>query len=491
MRSQLQPTTPQTAPFWSDERLCAAAASGFAAFIVYGSLLPFDLRRPDTFNLVTWLKHIALPWPLIPVADMFVNVSTGIPFGFFLTGALRRRRREHRIPAARVVALVACITMLMSTSLEMLQVLSRTRQSAWGDALAQVIGAGIGMLAWAVVGRRSIRWIRAVTDERSPFGLAARLLQFYVPLYLVIELSPLWETNWAARYAHKPGPLVPLTYHFEFTFSTLRNVGANVFLNVPIGALAVLGWVRRATYRPMGQAFLLGAAIVVSVEVAQGFAWSRYAGLQDIVAGVLGIAIGAAAAVEWVRVPPRSAAAPGGHPWLLMAAGAWTLVLIVNSWEPFDFQFTADFFHARFREIPWIPLKAYYPYYAATPLTGLHEVLRRCLAGVPLGLFLRSAWPTAGDRRVRFRQAVVCIAIATIVMIAIEIGQIFVPTRFPDLTDVMFGVIGASLGSALSAAVARRWAGISPTRSEARMINMVPAAAESFENAGAERSPRP
>ena len=49
---------------WPDGRICLLGAVAVTAFIVYGSLVPFDFRRPpEARNLGAWLEQIQFtPW---------------------------------------------------------------------------------------------------------------------------------------------------------------------------------------------------------------------------------------------------------------------------------------------------------------------------------------------------------------------------------------------------------------------------------------------
>jgi glycopeptide antibiotics resistance protein len=451
----------------------AWAAIGAGAFIVYGSLLPFDLARPDTVNPIILLSRIRPLWPLPSLADLFVNVATGMSLGFFLTGALRSRPRQVRLSATALV--VGCVSAGLATVVEALQVLSSTRQSAWHDVLAQFVGSGLGVLVWILAGPSTTRWVRNLAAERRASDFAAYLLQFYLPFYLFIQLTPIAPADFEARY-HERISWLPVAYHFAFAFPDLHNFAAKAVINIPIGALAVLGWVRRGTHRRTGLALVLGVSAVIVVEVTQGFIWSKYAGAMDILAGAIGVAIGTASALEWCCIPAIRGAGRTRllRSWFLVAAVAWTLILMAQNWPPLDFQFTAEFAATRYPVVQLIPFKAYYPGYAMTPLTGLHEMVARCLAGVPLGLLLRIAGGRGRGERLGFDNALATLATATVVFVAIEIGQVFlpIPHEFPDVTDVVLGVAGAAIGYVAGAALVWRRIPSGAARSEQRIENM-------------------
>jgi glycopeptide antibiotics resistance protein len=427
-----------------------------AAFLIYGGLLPFDLRMPDPLHPVAWLEQIQFtPLPHTSRTDLAVNVAIGVPLGFFLMGAVRTGRgRSLRFGMA--LLLVEGVSMTLGTAIELLQVLSPSRIGSWDDLLGQMLGVAFGILAWAVAGPTVIQWLHDLANERDSFRFAAALLQLYLPIYLIIQLTPL-QPDIAAKYREGRIAPLPLAYYFAFTFPVLRNFAGNALLSVPIGALAVLGWVKEAATRRVGPAALLGVSIVIAVAIAQCLVWSRYAGVTDILAGALGVAIGIAAALQWARVRTRDGDRRSRlvHPWLLITAGVWILGLIADYWYPFDFQVTAEIARERLARIPLIPFASYYPAYSADPLQGLQEILRRFLLAVPLGLLLRVGWPGINQKRVGRFQGVITTGVATIVLLGIAIGEIFLPSGYPDVTEVVLGVIGAALGAAAGTALAR------------------------------------
>ena len=439
---------------WSDAQVCSWAAGAVAAFIVYGSLLPFDLGRPDGLRPAILLSGISPLWPLGSLTDVFVNVTIGVPLGFFLAGALRRGRR--RVGPAATTLIVGCVAVVLGAIVEVLQVLSPTRQSEWSDVLGQAVGAAVGLTAWFLAGPWIVGSMRGLANERREHAFVARLLHLFLAVYVFIQLTPLLPTDLAATY-HERSSYVPLAFHFEPTFPFLRHLAANALMNIPIGALALLGWVKRGTRRGAGPALLLGLSIMTATEVAQALSWSRYASIADLCAGALGVAAGIAIA-EACRGPlvtHRRDRVRQVHSELLVVAGAWMLLLFVHGWHPFDFHVTREFVAERYFVVQLVPFKSFYPGYATAPLIGLHEVLARCLVGVPLGLLLQTAWIGDRGRRAAF---VAIIAIATVVFVVIEIGKVFLPIahEFPDVTDVILGLTGAAMGAGAGAVIVRR-----------------------------------
>lgn len=462
LRTERSGSTSNPENVWSDEHICLLAALAVTALIVYGSLVPFDLRRSEALKPHSWLAKVqSTPWSRMSATDLLVNIAVGMPLGFVLMGAFRAGRRRRVAGAAVAMFAVTCFSAMLGAVLELLQVLSPTRQSSWNDVSFQAIGACVGALAWTLVGRAVIRWLRDTGNERAPGAFAARLLQLYLPVYLLVRLTPFDSgraVELAAKYREGGVALMPFTQSVDSTFVMLLNLAGNALLTVPIGALAVLGWGRRGTRRPVGWAVLLGLSMVLAEGIAEVLVWGRHADVSELLVGTLGVMIGVAA----VSAFPRSQLGnPVGlsrltHSWVLVAAGVWIVVLSVHSWYPFDFEVTSEIVWERLVRISLVPFGFYYWYatYIVNPLQAVHETLLTFVLAVPLGILLRLAWPIAGERRSRRLQTVATICVATIVLVVIELGQTFLPMRFPDVTDLLIGTIGAMAGIATVTAFA-------------------------------------
>ena len=369
----------------SDQRICLLGAVGVVTFIVYGSLQPFDFTRPDH----GWLAQVRfIPWRLVSRTDVLTNIMGCVPLGFSLMGL--RSERRGRVGATLLSALlVVSATAALATTVELLQVLSGSRESSWNDVVAQTLGGSVGVLTWTAVGTRSIEWLRRLADERDSSKFVAGILKFYIPSYVFMQLSSADATVQLAELSnmYREGQItvVPFAEQFALTLDVLRDLVGSMLLNVPLGALTVLGWVQKGTRRRVMSAFLLAMAVVISAEAAQGLIWSRQASVTDILTGAVGVAIGTAAAVRWAQLRRRDSGwSHLVHTRVLVAAAVWTFMLVVDYWYPFDFE-TTDFAKERLTSIPWVLFTAYFAY-STDPLQGLREALRMCLLGVPLGV---------------------------------------------------------------------------------------------------------
>jgi glycopeptide antibiotics resistance protein len=168
----------------------------------------------------------------------------------------------------------------------------------------------------------------------------------------------------------------------------------------------------------------------------------------------MGVAVGAWAGRRlWpgARTTTRSVTAV----WVLTAAFVWGLILLVRHWYPFDFRLDTAFVRARAAELSFVPFAAYY---TSDPFAALNEAIVKGLLSVPVGALLGILWPppSASPLWSTLRHLSILTA-AALFFAVIEFGQLLLPTRFPDITDVLIGAGGAALGMWLSDRYGVKW----------------------------------
>jgi hypothetical protein len=168
---------------------------------------------------------------------------------------------------------------------------------------------------------------------------------------------------------------------------------------------------------------------------------------SDAISGSAGAAAGAWLADRWLRdvsrqdhePVPRSAV----RPWALAVLGAWIAVVVVRHWTPFDFEITGAMYHSRVGRLYAVPFSGYY---WSNYLDALSEALTKILLGVPVGVLLHIFWPAPASRALRWTKVGMVLLFALCVFTAVEVGQVFLPSRYPDGTDIVLGTLGAAFG---------------------------------------------
>jgi glycopeptide antibiotics resistance protein len=466
-------TSPHSEGLPSIRHISVNTSLAVIAIIVYGSLVPFDLTWSRARTLHEWIAAVPFtPWrQYADGTDLLVNVAVGLLLGFVLMGAERPVGRPNVLATSLAVLKVAGLSAMLSGGLELLQVLSPTRQSSWNDVWSETCGAASGAMLCAFVGPTVTEWFRDGASERRLGPFAGWVLQLYVPVYLLARLTP-FGTGQAAEIAAKynGGRAVMLAsiHPADALLLTLFDFAGAALLAVPVGAVAVIGWRARRPVRSLAHAAVVAAAVVASAGLVEAFVWPRGVAARHLVAAALGAGVGMAVAFGFVRGRFHVMAhTPRARRWCAALAALWTVALLAHAWYPFNFQLSAEIVGGRLSRMSLAPFGFYYWYaiYIVSPFAAAHETLLNVLMSIPLGFLVRAAWPGIGAPRGQRPNRSV-LALALLVPVAIEAGQLFLPMRFADITDAIAGIAGVLAGARLASAIASRLllASIAPRR---------------------------
>jgi VanZ family protein len=436
-------------------RTFALLAAGAAAFTVYGSLVPF------AFTDRSWGAAVeAFPGAvrdrLVPDSrsDALANLLLGVPLGFALLGAVRADRPGRgKDVAVGLLLLPGCL--LFAAAVEFAQLFTPERTCAGSDVVLQTLGAALGMAAWVVAGRRLTKEARQVARG----GAAVRLLAVYLAVLAFVQLLPMDLTLSPADVYRKfrDGRVRPVPFS-EFAgwdwerAATLVQVFA---LYLPAGLLAAR--LPGRFWRPANWPRVAGLAVLLGcgMEALQLVVKSRTTNATDVLIGAAGAVTG------WVLVssPPSllgkgagglgsgSNPSPGPSPKrggeedktgvlsleaALILGQLWLAAVLVVGWQPFNFRGPPTPFD-------WVPGL---PREGKSDLFALEELLTKLIAAAPFGVLAAAVGGVPGRGRIALAALLGAAAAA-----AVEVGQMFLPGRYPCVTDVALGGLGAAIGA--------------------------------------------
>jgi VanZ family protein len=413
-----------------------------AAFIVYGSYVPFDWReRP--WDEVTASYRWAMTSRALPSSrsDWAANVALGVPLGFALLGWLRVDRPNRGVAIAFGVAVVAACT-AFAAAVEFGQLYCNGRTCSGSDVWAQGLGAAVGVGVWIAGGQWATNKLRTTLTGRT-HATTAPLLAGYAGLVLLVQALPLDLTASPADLYRKLRDATtwkPFGDWFASDADPWKKAAdwvELIALFLPAGLLATGLPGRLASVNGLGWAAVVGLGGAAVTEAVQVAVVSRHPSSTDVLVGgfgfVFGWAVGLALADRGVK-KRRKAVAVG-------LGAAWAAALAVYHWQPFDFD--PAILGEKFGAVEWLPLvnqtsKNY--------LWGLNELLGKAVVWVPLGAV--GVWASRRHHRVSrpWVAAAVCGALAVV----FEVGQGMLPSRYVSVTDVLFGVAGGFAGGELT-----------------------------------------
>lgn len=407
-------------------------ALAYLLFVVYGSLVPLQLR--DLAFADAWTRY----WSLAEQhalrtssVDWAVNIVLYVPLGFFWLGVFWHRwRLGARLAASGLVLLLG---MLVSGGIEFTQLFVPARTSSFNDIVANTLGSALGVLAWWLFGRNISDWLGSLHG-----GIGrAHLLQKWVLAYLLLlcgyNLMPLDLSVSPVEIYHKwRAGMVRIVPFTQMPTDVLLLLYASLS---EIVLWAIPAWLAQRSGRYPARQIVVGLTLAAAmIETLQLFVMSRVTDSSSIVFAALGAALGL-----WLaQLADRWLSGPEARLRLSCLAWLWALAVLAAQWYPY--QFHADW-HAAMLEIDQAlgnaPLTAYY---RNSELGALTSMLRKLLLFVPLGIVLRLLF--AGQRTNIWRVALPVSMLALLV----ELGQALQPGRVGDIADLLLQCMGAAAG---------------------------------------------
>ncbi len=395
----------------------------YAAFVVYGSLVPLDYRPLPMDQ--AWQRFAHAPFLVLGAgsrADWIANGVLYIPLGLLAARMFHRALRQWLV--AIVMAWLGCVAVALAV--EFAQVFFPPRTVSQNDLVAEVIGSAIGAALAPWVGGWSRRLAQSLVAGGP--GVVTHLLEAYALGYVVLCFFPydllLSRPELAAKLASGSwGWAVALTDRAGVL--VLLQLLVEAALCVPLGGL----FARRGVRMPA--AVLAAAVLAVLIELGQFFIVSGISQGASVVSRVCGIAAGMAlwprlAVVGWDGL--RDALRRGGG----LVFVAWLpAILYVNGWFRSSWQDTQAA-AATWRELRLLPF--YYHYYTSEAV-ALFSLGTVALMYLPLAAI---GW----GRGWRDRGVVLAVALS---VLAVEASKLFLAGMRPDPTNVLIATAAALL----------------------------------------------
>jgi VanZ family protein len=438
----------------------AVALAGFVLLAWYGSLVPLQwvpMSREQALRALAAM--LARPLSFESRTDWATNVLLFVPIGYFAAGCLSGRATSDRRRLLLLPLVVAAATVL-SVLIETSQMWTASRTPSQNDIVAQSVGSLLGGTAWLISGRWLIAWLEHWRTAQRPRQKLERLLEMYLLVTWVYMLLPLDLTLRPAELYHKWRDgricLVPLADSRGGLGGWLDLVGDMLVL-APLGALAaVWRWPQRDGVRPLGAAVLLGGGLALAIEASQVLVVSRVASVTDVLAAVAGVVLGWGLALLVVR--QKESGRTAGKRWLGwglgLACAAYAALLAAFLCLPYERVAAMDEVAQRWGEMWRRPLLT--ALYHGTELNAVSQIWRKTLLFLVLGALagLTNHLRRPGGLSPRAGMMLAWLVTA-LVAVAVELAQLALPPHIPDLTDMLLGVAGASLGLLAVAWLAR------------------------------------
>jgi len=396
----------------------------FTLFIFYGALIPFDFvfsndliaEKIRDFN---WLPFVRADGSRHSIPDIVQNILFFIPFGFL--GVLSFPNNKFF-----AIFLVTFFGFIISLNIEILQLLTRNRNTSVTDLVCNAAGGAIGAVAAFILFGIFCLLMKSSSFQRtfnnkfyylfvfSFLVIAASTLQ---PFDFTLDVGAVWDN--VKGVIENPGQLT-INFTDEFV------VGFRFFLFALITAF----WLRSINnvLWPIA-GILLSTSIGVFFELAQFIVSSRSPSIQDLIVVMLGcLSGGVFALIVPKKISPII--------WIIPMIVITLLSAAVQTLAPFEMRIA----HLTMGMVPFLP------YYESSTFTAVANFLEGMITYIPLGFVLQYAIS-------RRRSAFIVIIVAAIAY-GLEYAQGWIQGRYPDITDV----IGAVIGAVIAGSLCLRWA---------------------------------
>ena len=363
------------------------------ALIVYGSLYPWDFHSAQLAGSPLWVLIHSWPTAIdrFLIRDIAVNLLIFMPAGVFGFLALRQNFRP-----AFAVTMTVLVGVVLSSSIEMIQLFDDARECSLSDVVCNVSGTVLGV-SLGYVYQNWLKRILARAESTELLHPSGAVLLFYT--WLAYQVFPLFPALSRTRLAEKlstlfsavsPSPLETFTYFAEW-------------LVVAKLVETVLGARRTRRLLPLLLLVLPAQLLIAGRTVT----WSELGGA--ILANVCWYFLS--------RYQKRTA----------VVGGLTVSLLILSALFPYHLSSAANPFS-------WIPFRGFLE---AEREGGMLIVLRKCFwYGSAVWLLRATGW--------RLARAAVAVAL---LLGTIEVIQIHLPGRVAEITDPLLALIlAATLG---------------------------------------------
>lgn len=418
-------------------RLLTIVAVFYLILVFYGSWVPLD------FTYRPFLEAL-LVFSVLPFSDQVIESATDwatnlillVPLSFLVAQRLLPTRRGLSKLIVRISIVVLGIA--LAFLLEFSQLYFPSRTVSQKDILALSLGAVVGVVAQQKWGNGVERWLDRLWQNERGQSRLSQLLQVYLLVFFVFSVLPLDLTISVVEIYHKwnEGSLVLLPFGGlkGGVFDNLYETITDLLVWVPVGVFLALD--RRPSLPRVAGIAWLAAAII---EIAQIFVYSRVTDVTDVVLAGFGAAIGAWMASHGTRLGALMAGTRARFWYSLWCA--WAVVVLCIFWFPYNFRSEGVFLEpalAALTRLPFLML------YQGSEFQAVNEMLRK------LGFFLPGGiiWGVAVHKGNGSKGEAGIFGVLALVSLAfvVEIGQLFLPMKFADFTDVLIMTLGGVLG---------------------------------------------
>lgn len=404
----------------------------YAIFLVYATCLPFDFVTDQAtlsqqLQEVRWTPFIREDGSRESIPDLIRNILLFLPFGVGLFYAFRKN--WGRLPG--IVAAVAALIVggLFSSLVEFIQIFCPNRISSVTDVITNGVGSCLGL--WGA--RISYDHYQDRVITRISANFKDNPQDMWIMLILVfIFLFSLTPFDFSLDIGHLKAQIKSIQLRPFFDRAVVLS-SLDLFFPYSILGFCCLLYAQQSLARFI-MFFVLSLSFALMIETIQILTHSHSFSLNDLIFNWTGFVFGSGMGGVLLLLGKNQN--PVNFIFLQYLA-----FLIVLSFFPFQF----DLSQAGLDKINLLP---FFAHYANPNFQSVSDLLQGILAFLPFGAYLM--WKSQSffdDANFALRHAKKKVIIMLFFIgLTVEISQTFLSGRFPDVTDIIFTVLGGYLG---------------------------------------------
>ena len=426
----------------------------YLAFVIYGSLIPFQFRSLPIAEAID--RFYRIPYLHLGIqsrADFVANILLYIPLSFFLTGALCKKTYSLTIKY-KATLLVLLLCSFIAGAIEFIQVFFPPRTVSLNDVIAEILGTIIGISFWYTIGGRLTRlWNAISTGGRE--GLYAALVM-YALFYLALCLFPF---DFILSRSELSWKLSTNSYHAFVAKETCQSLIrcavtfiVEIIAMVPFGILTGLRSRGRQNHI-LFAALVYGGVLGIVIETSQFFIASGISQGASVLTRIMGLGLGLwlfqSILKNWfstLRPLLRTGIIIAALPYFL-------LVITLKGWFSHDWVGLEEAL-SKIDKNMFIP---FYYHYFGTEMNAVVNLLSNAAAFVPIGV---GYWAWHFSRRTFSCSALIASFYGVVAAVFIETGRLFPAGKYPDFTNVLIAGVSAGAGYIISEWVTRSFSEI-------------------------------
>jgi len=412
----------------------------YTIYIAYGTLLPFDFSfSPEMIREglgnIEWIGQYGRHFYSSKNVDVIANFIFFIPLGLIIYN-IRYAMGNIRKPFLSIL-IATVLGLLLSTSIELLQLLIEARRTSYIDMISNSLGCFTGALISAALPR--------VLTSANFFRL--RLLLGKIPLFILLVpvlLSGLLLTDHLSYYFSKSEKIGKAIFNWQYTFQPL-GIWRLLFFYIPAGLLgarlcrSMCRIESSKLFYPVS--FVVAAIIIMLVELIKSNFFAENITTADIWTGMAGILMGLIVSVIignrfYGRVIVKKGLYFGILTTLLLF---FSLLIVLKFAYPFQLNF----------DKPVLADKSIFfllSTYSFIPFTSMLKLfiysLQHIILYIPVGILIMEFDTGQSSRRIDF----ILIFSSVLLIIIPVIIQFFNPYQIPFMYQIPTNTLGLFIG---------------------------------------------